>query len=121
MAPQLGQSGVIMMAVAFHALIPNAAHGKILQERHGANITQVLAAHNGCFLAAALLDKATVGGENAFVLVTGAGVARRRAVLRLSSGVRFINDNRRPIRPGLKLIVQRVRQRHIAMERLLDK
>ena len=115
-----------MMAVAFHALNPQrGAHGKILQERHGANITQVLSAHNGCFpFAAALLDKATVGDtfENAFaILVTGAGVAKAQGgVEAVESGVRFIDDNWWSIRPSLKLIVQRIRQRHIAVERLLD-
>ena len=84
------------------------------------------AAHDGRFaFAAALLDEAAVGEafENAFaILVTGAGVAKAQGgVEAVESGVRFINDNLRPIRPGLKLIVQRVCQRHIAMERLLDK
>ena len=115
-----------MMAVAFHALNPQrGTHGKILQERHGADIAQVLAAHNGCFaFALALLDEAAVGEpfENAFaILVTGAGVAEAQGgVEAIEGGVRFIYDNWWSIRPSLKLIVQRIRQRHIAVKRLLD-
>ena len=72
-----------------------------------------------------MLDEAAVGEalKNAFaILVTGAGVAEAQGgVEAVECGVRFINNNWRAIRPSLKLIVQGVRQCHIAVERLLDK
>ena len=100
-----------MMAVAFHALNPQrGAHGKILQERHRADIAQVLAAHNGRFpVAPALFDEAAVDQtlEDAFaILVTGAGVAKAQGGIEaVEGGVRFIDDNWWSIRPSLKLIV----------------
>ena len=72
----------------------------------------------------ALLDEATIGDsfEDALaVLVTSACVTKAKSsVEALKSGVRFIDDHRRAIRPLLELLVKGFIQRNVAVKRLLD-
>ena len=109
---QLGEARVVVVSVTFNALnADGGAHGQILQQRNRSDIAEILAAHhNGLAFTPAFFDEATVGDtlKNPFaILVAGSGIAKAQSGGQaVEVGIRFINDNRRSVGPGLKLVKQ---------------
>ena len=124
---ELRQPGHVMVPVSLDALDANRRHHRqVLYHGDWPDVTQIFTAHHGRVPGLSpSIEQARIGDslENALaVFVARPGVAKcqrlRQAFYR---GVRFVDNDRRPIRPIAEVVAHGILERDVAVQRLLDK